>query len=338
MASTGISGRRKRALSHWPKRKAAWQARWRRPWPTPGKRCARFARGTSRPARRTRAALLTVRQPASAGTIRRGATDGYDRPCYDSFRSATAQQAAALARGGDVAVTAGAGTGKTRTLVARYLDLLADGLPLRQIVAITFTRKAAREMRNRVRQEVGRYLADAAPGRCRKREMAGALQRVGRRAHRHDPQLLRRHSTQPPGRGRHRSPIRRAGRNPDGAAAPGSGGNGPGLGGGVGRTACPFQPALREQAARSNHRPAQAAGSGRRGAAEAAGGRDACALGGHAGSGPGGGHRAPVCRPRIHRRTRNAAAQPGAQPRRQTSVSAAVGLKRFRYRGRSAAG
>ena len=68
------------------------------------------------------------------------------------------QQRAALARNCDVAVTAGAGTGKTRTLVARYLALLADGLPLRRIVAVTFTRKAAREMRNRVRKEIAAYL------------------------------------------------------------------------------------------------------------------------------------------------------------------------------------
>jgi len=68
------------------------------------------------------------------------------------------QRPAILARGSDVAVTAGAGTGKTRTLVARYLSLLADGLPPRSVVAITFTRKAAREMRNRVREQVRRYL------------------------------------------------------------------------------------------------------------------------------------------------------------------------------------
>jgi ATP-dependent helicase/nuclease subunit A len=58
-----------------------------------------------------------------------------------------------------VAVTAGAGTGKTRTLVARFLSLLADGVPLQGVVAVTFTKKAAREMRNRVREEVRRYLA-----------------------------------------------------------------------------------------------------------------------------------------------------------------------------------
>ena len=79
------------------------------------------------------------------------------------------QEPAVLARGRDVVVTAGAGTGKTRTLVARYLSLLAEGVApnlsggpsLRSIVAITFTRKAAREMRNRVRAEMRTYLEQA---------------------------------------------------------------------------------------------------------------------------------------------------------------------------------
>lgn len=59
----------------------------------------------------------------------------------------------------DVVLTAGAGTGKTRTLVARILHLLAAGVPARAIVAVTFTVKAAREMRNRLRQEISLYLA-----------------------------------------------------------------------------------------------------------------------------------------------------------------------------------
>ncbi len=61
------------------------------------------------------------------------------------------QKQAAKTRGRDIAVTAGAGSGKTSTLVARYTSLLADGLPLRSVVAITFTEKAALEMRSRVR-------------------------------------------------------------------------------------------------------------------------------------------------------------------------------------------
>ncbi len=64
------------------------------------------------------------------------------------------QRRAADLRGRDIAVTAGAGTGKTRTLVGRYLSLLEEGCSPRQILAITFTEKAAREMRNRARSAV----------------------------------------------------------------------------------------------------------------------------------------------------------------------------------------
>lgn len=66
------------------------------------------------------------------------------------------QQVAVDERFRDVLVVAGAGTGKTTTLTARYLSLLAEGVDLRSIVAVTFTRRAAREMRNRIRSEIAR--------------------------------------------------------------------------------------------------------------------------------------------------------------------------------------
>ncbi|MAT43649.1 MAG: hypothetical protein CL609_15030 [Anaerolineaceae bacterium] len=69
-----------------------------------------------------------------------------------AFRLTDNQKMAVLEREKDVVVTAGAGSGKTSTLVARFVTLLADGYPLRSVVAITFTEKAAREMRSRVRQ------------------------------------------------------------------------------------------------------------------------------------------------------------------------------------------
>ncbi|MCL4299574.1 MAG: UvrD-helicase domain-containing protein [Anaerolineae bacterium] len=68
------------------------------------------------------------------------------------------QLPAITTRNCDVVVTAGAGAGKTRTLVARYLALLSEEMPLRSIVAITFTQKAAREMRNRIREALQQYV------------------------------------------------------------------------------------------------------------------------------------------------------------------------------------
>src|SRR5215831_5871792 len=64
-----------------------------------------------------------------------------------------AQQAACRARG-DVLVVAGAGTGKTRTLVERCLACLLEEHPrvsLEQLLLVTFTEAAAAEMRQRVR-------------------------------------------------------------------------------------------------------------------------------------------------------------------------------------------
>ncbi|GEM_PF-6181324 len=51
----------------------------------------------------------------------------------------------------DVVVSAGAGTGKTYNLVQRYLAALDAGVAPEQILCVTFTRKAASEMRQRVR-------------------------------------------------------------------------------------------------------------------------------------------------------------------------------------------
>src|SRR5437773_4874874 len=73
------------------------------------------------------------------------------------------QAAAAYEITRHISVTAGPGSGKTTVLVERYIHILREHkLSIDQIVAITFTNRAANEMRERLRDRLNHILRTAA--------------------------------------------------------------------------------------------------------------------------------------------------------------------------------
>jgi ATP-dependent helicase/nuclease subunit A len=101
-----------------------------------------------------------------------------------------AARAAALDATRSFIVQAPAGSGKTELLIQRYLALLATVQQPEQVVAITFTRKAAAEMRRRVLRAL-RSASDGRPnGRAHERTAFDLARTVLARDRAHDWQLL----------------------------------------------------------------------------------------------------------------------------------------------------
>ena len=82
------------------------------------------------------------------------------------------------ALGESLFVEAGAGTGKTRSLIDRIVELVRSGVELRNIAAITFTEAAAAELKDRLRQAIESNAAESTPDSVEHERWARAVDQL----------------------------------------------------------------------------------------------------------------------------------------------------------------
>uniref|UniRef100_I2Q414 UvrD/REP helicase n=1 Tax=Desulfovibrio sp. U5L TaxID=596152 RepID=I2Q414_9BACT len=112
--------------------------------------------GRFRPVPAGNATGATPREPASDGEAPTEPPPAGQTPPPATARPDLnpAQQAAVTAAGRHLLVVAGPGTGKTHTLLAKIRSLLEAGVPAEKILAVTFTRRAAGELRDRLARDI----------------------------------------------------------------------------------------------------------------------------------------------------------------------------------------
>ena len=143
---------------------AAWSATARASRGTRSRTCSTRPSSGSRSRRRARppSGWPAGSAPATCGTTRaaasapRGATSGrVPGEAAVSVRAPNPEQAAAIAARGEVFVSAGAGTGKTTVLVERFAEAVCErGLDVDSLLVITYTERAAGELRARIRSRL----------------------------------------------------------------------------------------------------------------------------------------------------------------------------------------
>ncbi len=105
---------------------------------------------------RKRGANDSAPKPASSGDMETGKIAEVSNDTGIPYGLNKEQWEAVSASDAAVAVIAGPGTGKTKTLVSRIACLIGRGVNPAHITAVTFTNKAAKEMQGRLEKQIGR--------------------------------------------------------------------------------------------------------------------------------------------------------------------------------------
>lgn len=101
-----------------------------------------------------------------------------------------AQKKAVLHKEGPLLILAGAGAGKTRTITTRIVELIKDGVAPEAILAITFTNKAAKEMRERLEAMIEKDNEINRPINLRERAFVSTFHSLGVHILRENSRLL----------------------------------------------------------------------------------------------------------------------------------------------------
>lgn len=91
----------------------------------------------------------------------------------------TEEQRAAIESVGKTIVSASAGSGKTTVMIEKIIRLIESGENVNEILAVTFTKKAASQMKEKLRKALIKTINDSKTGATRRAELKKQLENVG---------------------------------------------------------------------------------------------------------------------------------------------------------------
>ena len=94
------------------------------------------------------------------------------------MRNFTSEQQAAIDANGRTIVSASAGSGKTTVMIEKIVRLIQSGVDVSEILAVTYTKKAAAQMKDKLRKELIKTIGSPETDKTLKKRLKGQLPKV----------------------------------------------------------------------------------------------------------------------------------------------------------------